>query len=286
MMKVHLTPGKLGLYAFLVISAAFFLIPFFVIFTTSLKTTEEIANGSIFALPHGLNFAAWTKAWSGACIGRECNGISPGFFNSVKILVLSTSISLLAAALNGFALAQWRIRYEGKILAFLLVGAFLPYQVMLFPLVRMFALSGINNSLASIVIVHVLFGLPVLILIFRNFYVSLPAELVKAARVDGAGFFQTFFRIIMPMSINVFIVAAILSVTGVWNDYLLGLVFAGRDNLPMTVALASLVGTQIGVPEDNVNMAATLITAVPPLLLYLLSGRFFVRGVTAGAVKG
>ncbi len=285
-MNTHLSPGRIGLYAFLLISAAFFLIPLIVIFTTSIKTVEEIRAGSIFLLPQALDFTAWSKAWSGACIGRECNGISPGFFNSVKIMLLSTSISLFLAALNGFALAQWRIPHEGKLLAFLLLGAFLPYQVMLFPLVRMFTIAGINQTLAGIVLVHVLFGLPILILIFRNFYLSLPSELIKAARVDGAGFFQTFFRIILPMSVNVILVAAILSVTGVWNDYLLGLIFAGRENLPMTVALASLVGTQIGVPEHNVNMAATLITAVPPLLLYLASGRYFVRGVTTGAVKG
>ncbi|WP_439603057.1 carbohydrate ABC transporter permease [Devosia sp.] len=282
----HLTPARIGIYAFLIISAAFFLIPFFVIVTTSLKTVDEIRGGSIFELPQALDFSAWTKAWGTACIGRDCAGISPGFFNSVKIMVLSTGISLFVAALNGFALAQWRVPHDGKILAMLLLGAFLPYQVMLYPLVRMFSIAGINQSLAGVVLVHVLFGLPILILIFRNFYISLPAELIKAARVDGAGFFQTFFRIVLPMSVNVIIVAAILSVTGVWNDYLLGLIFAGRENLPMTVALAGLVGTQIGVPEYNVNMAATLITALPPLLLYLASGRYFVRGVTAGAVKG
>lgn len=285
-MNRHFSPGRIGLYAFLIISAGFFLIPLVVIFTTSLKTVEEIRTGSIFFLPNSLDFSAWAKAWGTACIGRECNGISPGFFNSVKIMVLSTSISLLVAAINGFALAQWRIPHEGKLIGFILLGAFLPYQVMLFPLVRMFTIAGINQTLFGIVLVHVLFGLPVLILIFRNFYLSLPAELIKAARVDGAGFFQTFFRIILPMSVNVLLVAAILSVTGVWNDYLLGLIFAGRENLPMTVALASIVGTQIGVPEYNVNMAATLITALPPLLLYLVSGRYFVRGVTAGAVKG
>jgi glucose/mannose transport system permease protein len=173
------------------------------------------------------------------------------------------------------------------VLALLLVGAFIPYQIMIYPLVRMFAVAGIHQTLAAIVIVHVLFGLPILTLIFRNFYLGLPPELIKAARVDGAGFFQIYRLIILPLSLNVFIVAGILSVTGVWNDYLLGLIFSGQDWQPMTVSVASLVGTSAtGVPEHHVNMAATLLTALPPLLLYLLSGKYFVRGVTSGAVKG
>lgn len=157
---------------------------------------------------------------------------------------------------------------------------------MIYPLVRMASAIGIYGSLPAIVAVHVIFGLPVLTLVFCNFYKSLPSELIKAARIDGAGFFRIFRRIVLPMSGNIIIVALILSVTGVWNDYLLSLIFAGRDNQPMTVQLAALVGTKIGVPEYNVNMAATLITALPPLLLYLFSSKYFVRGVTAGAVKG
>ena len=166
------------------------------------------------------------------------------------------------------------------------MGAFIPFQLMIYPLVRLASMAGIYGSLPAIVIVHVLFGLPILTLIFRNFYVALPPELIRAARVDGAGFFQIFLRIVLPMSSGVLMVALILSATGVWNDYLLGLIFAGRENQPMTVALATLVGTRIGLPQYDVNMAATLLTALPPLVLYLVSGRAFVRGVTAGAVKG
>ncbi len=278
--------GQIGIYVFLIIAALFFAIPLFIMISTSLKTVEEIRSGSIFDLPQAIDFSAWAKAWSTACIGRECDGISRGVWNSIKIMVPSTFLSLLIAAMNGYALSQWRIKWSGTMLALLMLGAFIPFQVMIYPLVRMASMAGIYGTLPAVIIVHVLFGLPILTLIFRNFYVSLPPELIKAARVDGAGFFTIFFRIILPMSQNIIVVGLILSLTGVWNDYLLSLIFAGRENLPMTVELATLVGTKIGLPEYNVNMAATLLTALPPLLLYLVSGRYFVRGITAGAVKG
>ncbi|PVA05362.1 carbohydrate ABC transporter permease [Thalassorhabdomicrobium marinisediminis] len=275
-----------GLYLFLFTAALFFSIPLLIMISTSLKTAAEVRAGSVFALPVEPGFAAWTRAWGEACIGRTCEGISAGLWNSVIILIPSTVLSVGLAALNGYALSLWNVPRAGAILAALLLGAFIPYQVMIYPLVRMASTVGIYGSLPGIVAVHVIFGIPVLTLIFCNFYKGLPPELIKAARVDGAGFFRIFRRIVLPMSGNIIIVALILSVTGVWNDYLLSLIFAGRDNLPMTVQLASLVGTRIGVPEYNVNMAATLITALPPLLLYLLSGKYFVRGVTAGAIKG
>ena len=277
---------RVGLYAFVIVSALFFAIPIAIMISTSLKSAEEVRAGSVFLLPVDPSLGAWTKAWGEACIGRTCEGISQGLWNSVAILVPSTLLSVALAALNGYALSLWNVPRAGLILGALLLGAFIPYQVMLYPLVSMAATVGVYGSLPGVVLAHVLFGLPVLTLIFCNFYRGLPPELIKAARMDGAGFFRIFRRIVLPLSGNVVIVALILSITGVWNDYLLSLIFAGRDNLPMTVQLASLVGTQIGLPEYNVNMAATLITALPPLLLYLVSGQYFVRGVTAGAVKG
>lgn len=278
--------GRAGLWAFLALAALFFAIPLLIMISTSLKTAEEVRTGSVFLPPVNPGFAAYAKAWGTACIGRSCEGISGGLWNSVRILVPSTLLSVGIAALNGYALSLWRVPHAGLILGGLLLGAFIPYQVMLYPLVRMASQVGLYGTLPGIVAIHVLFGLPVLTLIFCNFYRGLPAELIKAARVDGAGFGRTFLRVILPLSSNVIVVALILSVTGVWNDYLLSLIFAGRDNQPMTVQLASLVGTRQGLPEYNVNMAATLLAALPPLLLYLLSGKYFVRGVTAGAVKG
>lgn len=280
-------PARIGLYAFLTMTAAFFAIPLVIVLLTALKTTDEARMASIFLLPQSPSLEAFGRAWSSACIGRDCNGIGGRFWNSVIITVLASSLSIIIASVNGFALALWNLPRAGLVMALLLVGAFVPYQIMIYPLVRMFALGGIHQTLGALVIVHVLFGLPILTLIFRNFYVGLPPELIKAARVDGAGFFQIYLLVIAPLSLNVAIVAGILSVTGVWNDYLLGLIFAGANWQPMTVSVASLAGTSAtGVPEYNVSMAATLLTALPPLLLYVLSGKYFVRGVTAGAVKG
>ena len=278
--------GRIGLYAFLAVAALFFAIPLLIVLSTSLKSAEEVREASIFALPVAPSFAAWGKAWSSACTGLSCDGISAGFWNSVRIAVPSVVLSVLAGAINGFALAHWRFRGANLILTALMLGAFIPYQVILYPLVKVFSTLSLYATLPGIVLVHVIFGLPVLTLIFRNFYAGLPEELIKAARMDGAGFFRIFFQIMLPMSTNVLVVAVILQVTGVWNDYLLGLIFAGRENLPMTVQLNNVVNSTFGEREYNVDMAATILTALPPLLVYFLSGRYFVRGITSGAVKG
>jgi glucose/mannose transport system permease protein len=278
--------GRAGLYALLILAAAFFAIPLLIVLSTSLKGMDEIRQGSIFALPMAPTFEPWAKAWMSACTGLFCDGLHVGFWNSVRILVPSVILSVLAGSLNGYALAQWRFRYADLILTALMLGAFIPYQVILYPLVKVFSTIGLYGTLPGIVLIHVVFGLPVMTLIFRNFYAGLPEELVKAARVDGAGFFRIFFQIMLPMSANILIVAVILQVTGIWNDYLLGLIFAGRENLPMTVQLNNIVNTTTGTVEYNVNMAATILTALPPLLVYFVSGRYFVRGIASGAVKG
>ena len=284
--RYALRPGWIGLYAFLIGAALFFAIPLLIVVSTSLKPIEEIRAYSIFSLPLAPTFAPWAKAWNAACTGLSCDGVSVGFWNSVWIVVPGVALSVLLGALNGYALAQWPFRGADAVMTALMLGAFVPYQVILYPVVKITSTIGLYNSLPGIIAIHVVFGLPVTTLIFRNFYVSLPQELVKAARIDGAGFFQIFFSIMLPMSANILIVAVILQFTGIWNDYLLGLIFAGRDNLPMTVQLNSIVHTTTGEIEYNVNMAATLLTALPPLAVYFLSGRYFVRGITSGAVKG
>jgi glucose/mannose transport system permease protein len=167
-----------------------------------------------------------------------------------------------------------------------LIGNFLPYQVLLYPLVLLTSTLGIFSTLWAVILVHTIFGMPLLTLLFRNYFASLPIELFKAARVDGAGFWRIFFQIMLPMSMPIFVVAIILQVTGIWNDFLFGLVFAGQQNYPMTVQLNNIVNSREGVPEYNVNMAATLLTALVPLVIYFVSGRLFVRGIAAGAVKG
>jgi glucose/mannose transport system permease protein len=282
----QLTAARVGLYAFLVVAALFFLLPFYVMLLTSLKTMEEIRFGNIFDWPQGLNFAAWAKAWTSACTGLVCNGISVGFWNSVRIHIPSVILSLLAGSLTGYALSFWRVRGAEMLFAILLLGAFIPYQVFLYPLVRVFSVVGINGTLPGIIVIHVIFGLPVMTLIFRNYYASLPPELFKAARVDGGGFWQIFLRLMLPMSTPMLIVATILQVTGIWNDFILGLIFAGRENFPMTVQLNNVVNSTTGEREYNVNMAATILTALVPLVVYFVSGRWFVRGIAAGAVKG
>jgi glucose/mannose transport system permease protein len=279
-------PGRIGLYLFLAISSAFFLIPVFVMIVTSLKTMPEIRQGELFALPASFNLDAWVRAWSSACTGLDCNGVSAGFLNSIKITVPSVIVSISVAAWTGYALCFWRAKGTDIIFAILLVGVFIPFQVFIYPLVRVFSSLGIFGTLPGIIAVHVIFGLPVLTLLFRNFFVGLPYDLFKAARIDGANFYQIFRHIMLPMATPIIIVAVILQVTGIWNDFLFGVVFAGRTNMPMTVQLNNIVNSTQGVKEYNVNMAATIITAIVPLLVYFFSGRWFVRGIAAGAVKG
>ena len=282
----RVTPAKIGIYAFLVISALFFAIPLYVMLVTSLKTMPEIRLGNIFAFPLDVTFSAWGKAWSSACTGLNCNGIQVGFFNSVKILIPSVVISITVGSLTGYALSYWRVRGAGILFGAMMIVAFIPAQVFIYPLVRIFSVFSINNSLFGIVVVHTIFGLPTMTLLFRNYFASLPPELFKAARVDGAGFLRIFWSIMLPMATPMLVVAVILQVTGIWNDFILGLVFAGRENLPMTVQLNNIVNSTQGERAYNVDMAATLLTALVPLVVYFASGRWFVRGIAAGAVKG
>lgn len=282
----RLTAGRIGVYAFLITAALFFMLPLWIMVVTSLKPMDEIRLGNIVALPVALTFEAWTKAWSSACTGLECNGISVGFWNSVRILIPSVILSIIAGAINGYALSFWRVRGANVLFGVLLLGAFIPYQVFLYPLVRIFSLTGIYNSLTCIVLVHVIFGLPTMTLLFRNFYAGLPIELFKAARIDGGGFWSIFLRVILPMSTPILVVATILQVTGIWNDFIFGLTFAGRENLPMTVQLNNIVHSTQGERAYNVDMAATMLAALVPLVVYFVSGRWFVRGIAAGAVKG
>lgn len=282
----RLSAGRIGLYGFLIIAALFFLTPLYVMIVTSLKDMAEIRLGHLFALPANPTIEPWIKAWASACTGVACDGIRPGFLNSVKITVLSVIISVGIGAVNGYALSFWRFRGANVLFGILVFGAFVPFQGVIYPLIVFQRELGIFGSLAGIVMVHTIFGMPIMTLLFRNYFSALPEELFRAARVDGAGFWQIFFRIMLPMSVPITVVAVILQVTGIWNDFLLGLIFGGRENLPMTVQLNNVVTTTTGVREYNVNMAATILTAAVPLAVYFLSGRFFVRGIAAGAVKG
>jgi glucose/mannose transport system permease protein len=282
----RISAGRIGIYAFLIVAALFFLIPVYIMIVTSLKGMPEIRLGHLFNLPGEPTFQPWADAWLHACTGRDCFGLSPGFYNSVKITLPSVIISIICASINGYALTFWPYKGANLLFGLLVFGAFVPYQVVIYPLIIGLSSVGLFASLPGIIIVHTIFGMPILTLLFRNFYAAIPVELFKAARVDGAGFWRIFFYIMLPMSVPITVVAVILQVTGIWNDFLFGIVFAGRSNWPMTVQLNNIVNTTTGVREYNVNMAATILTAAVPLIIYFISGRWFVRGIAAGAVKG
>ncbi|TJV37784.1 MAG: carbohydrate ABC transporter permease [Mesorhizobium sp.] len=274
------------LYGTLILVALYYLLPLYVMIVTSLKGMPEIRLGNIFSPPLEITFEPWVKAWSTACTGLNCDGLSRGFWNSVRITVPSVILSIAIASVNGYALANWRFKGADTFFIILIVGAFIPYQVMIYPIVIILREIGLYGSLSGLVIVHSIFGMPILTLLFRNYFTSMPEELFRAARVDGAGFWGIYLRIMVPMSLPIFVVAVILQVTGIWNDFLFGVVYTRPDTYPMTVQLNNIVNSVQGVKEYNVNMAATILTGLVPLVIYFISGRLFVRGIAAGAVKG
>lgn len=284
--KKTLSRNNIFLYGTLFVIAVYYAVPLYVMIVTSLKGMPEIRIGNLFAPPVEVTFEPWVKAWSEQCTGLKCDGLSTGFWNSVRITIPSVLVSIAIASVNGYALANWRFKGANFFFTILIFGAFIPYQVMIYPIVIMLREMGIYGTLTGLVIVHSIFGMPIITLLFRNYFSSLPEELFKAARVDGAGFWGIFFRVLLPMSVPIFSVAVILQVTGIWNDFLFGVVFTGPDAYPMTVQLNSIVNSVQGVKEYNVNMAATILTALVPLSIYFVSGKLFVRGIAAGAVKG
>jgi glucose/mannose transport system permease protein len=281
---LHLS--RVALYAALVVAAAFFVLPLYIMVSTSLKTMDEIRQHSALSLPQSLLFANWWAAWATACTGQMCQGISVGFINSVKIVIPATLLTLAVASVSGYALSFWRVGWAKPVFVGLMFGAFVPYQVVIYPLVRLTSMAGLGASLPTIVLVHTAFQLPIITLLFFNYFQSVPGEIYKAARVDGAGFWRIFTLIMLPMSLPIMVVAVILLTTHIWNDFILGLVFAGRENQPMTVQINALIATDTGAHSYNIEMAAVLLTSLVPLLIYFISGRWFVRGIAAGAVKG
>ncbi len=274
------------LYGILFVIAVYYAIPLYVMIVTSLKGLPEIRMGNIFSPPIEATFEPWVKAWAHACTGLTCDGLSTGFWNSVRITIPSVIVSIAIASVNGYALANWRFKGANVFFTILIFGAFIPYQLMLYPIVIMLREIGLYGSLTGLVIVHSIFGMPILTLLFRNYFSSLPEELFKAARVDGARFWGIYFRIMLPMSVPIFTVAVILQITGIWNDFLFGVVYTGPEAYPMTVQLNNIVNSTQGVTEYNVNMAATILTGLVPLTIYFASGKLFLRGIAAGAVKG
>jgi glucose/mannose transport system permease protein len=284
--KRKLSGRNIMIYGTLIVVCLYYILPLWVMVMTSLKGMPEVRLGNIFAPPVEITFQPWVKAWSEACTGLNCDGLSRGFWNSVLITVPSVILSIAVASVNGYALVNWRFKGSDVFFTILIFGSFIPYQVMLYPIVILLREMGLYNTLAGLVLVHTIFGMPILTLLFRNYFSSIPEELFKAARVDGAGFWAIYARIMLPMSLPIFVVALILQVTGIWNDFLFGVVYTSPELYPMTVQLNNIVNSVQGVKEYNVNMAATLITGLVPLVIYFVSGKLFVRGIAAGAVKG
>ena len=274
------------LYGTLLVVAVYYLIPLYVMLVTSVKGMPEIRLGNIFSPPVEVTFEPWVKAWAQACTGLNCDGLSRGFWNSVKITIPSVFVSIVIASINGYALANWRFKGANLFFTILIFGAFIPYQIMIYPLVILLRDLGLYTKLPGLILIHTIFGMPILTLLFRNYFTTIPEELFKAARVDGARFWGIYFRVMMPMSLPIFAVAIVLQVTGIWNDFLFGVIYTKPDTYPMTVQLNNIVNSVQGVKEYNVNMAATLLTGLVPLAIYFISGKLFVRGIAAGAVKG
>ena len=278
--------GRVFIYGLLLISAIYFLVPLFVMIITSIKSLDDIRTGNLISLPSEITFYAWKTAWNSACIGVACDGIKGYFWNSVRMVVPAVAISTIMGAVNGYVFSKWRFKGSEVLFSLLLVGCFIPFQVILLPMARTLGQFGISQSVTGLIFVHVVYGLAFTTLFFRNFYVTIPDELVKAARIDGAGFFRIFWRIMLPLSAPIFVVCIIWQTTQIWNDFLFGVVFSTGDTQPITVALNNLVNTSTGVKEYNVDMAAAIVAALPTLFVFIVAGKYFLRGLTAGAVKG
>ena len=275
-----------ALYIMLGLFALFYLMPLFVMVITSFKSLDEIRTGDLISLPREVTFEAWRTAWSGACTGIQCEGVRPFFWNSVLIAIPAVLISTLIGAFNGYVVAQWRFKGANLFFALMLFGCFIPFQVVLLPMARMLGLMGMAGTIPVLIFVHVIYGLGFTTLFFRNYYVSIPSELTKAAKVDGAGFFRIFWSIFLPLSLPIIVVTVIWQFTQIWNDFLFGVSFSQAGTQPVTVALNNIVNSTTGVKEYNVDMASAIIAALPTLVVYVVAGKYFIRGLTAGSVKG
>lgn len=284
--KKRIKGSSIAVMVFLTMCALFVSVPLYVVVVTSFKTIDQITLGEIFALPTTWTLEPWKTAWSEVCAGMTCEGVSAGFWTSLKILFPSLILSIGISSVTGYALALWKIRWAGHFLFVLFLCAFVPFQIIMIPLVVLVSNLGMFGSIWAVALVHTILSMPLLTLIFRNFYKDIPQDLINAAVMDSGSFWRIFVEIVLPMSSNIMVVVLILMITNVWNDYLIGLTFGGVGTQPMTVILANTVITSFGEVKYNVDMAAALLTAIPPLIVYFALGKFFVQGITAGAIKG
>jgi glucose/mannose transport system permease protein len=277
---------RVALFAILGLFVLYYLLPLIVMISTSLKSLDEIRSGSLISLPKVVTFEPWQKAWNSACVGVRCIGLSPYMWNSVAMVVPAVIISTFLGSLNGYALTKWRFPGANAIFVLMLFGAFIPFQVILLPMARVLGALGLAGTVAGLVLVHTVYGLAFTTLFFRNFFIGVSNSIVHAARIDGAGFFGTYFRILLPMAPPAFVVTIIWQFTQIWNDFLFGVAFSASFSNPVTVALNNLVASSTGVKEYNVDMAAAIIAALPTLAVYVIAGNYFLRGLSAGSLKG
>lgn len=288
MMRASL-PGsamRSALYLILLVFSIFYLVPLYVMLVNSFKELDEIRSGAMLALPDNSTLAPWESAWSTAQIGVSPTGLKPYFINSIAMVIPAVLISTLIGAINGYVLSKWQFRGHRWVFGLLLFSCFIPFQIVLIPMAKTLGILGIAGSTPGLVLVHVVYGIGFSTLFFRNYYEAFPTELIRAAQLDGAGFFMIFARILLPSSGPIIVVCVIWQFTNIWNDFLFGASFTDFDSQPITVALNNLVSSSTGVKEYNVHFAGAILAALPTLIVYIVSGRYFVRGLMAGSVKG
>lgn len=272
-------------HAALILLAVMFLAPLVVVVLNSLRTGEEIASTSMIGWPRHLAFGNYAEAWDRFCMAEHCWGIEPYMLNSLEMAIPATIVSTLLGALAGYSIALWRFPGDGLVFGVVTLGIFLPEQMKLIPWVVVLRDLALTNTIAGLILIHVVQGMSFTTLFCRNYYVGIPADLLKAARIDGAGFFRIFWRIVLPLSPPILIVTVIWQFTGIWNEFLFGVTFTSGGQQPVTAALIALSAAITSEPMYGVQSAAVLIAALPTLLVYLFGGRYFLRGLTAGAVK-
>lgn len=284
-----ISSGKLTralIYTALLLFAFYYLLPLYVMLVNSFKPLDEIRQGGMLNLPQQWTIEPWLSAWSTAQIGVQPTGLKPFFINSILMVVPAVAISTIVGALNGYVLTKWQFRGSNIFFGLLLLSCFIPFQIVLIPMARVLGFLGIAGTIWGLILVHVVYGIGFTTLYFRNYYEAFPTELVRAAQIDGASFFQIFWRILLPSSGPIIVVSVIWQFTNIWNDFLFGASFSGANSTPMTVALNNLVSSSTGVKEYNVHFAGAILAALPTLIVYIVSGRYFVRGLMSGAVKG
>ena len=277
--------SRVIIYALLTTLALVFLVPLGVVVVNSLRSSQEIAATSMIGWPRHLTFANYSQAWNKFCMAEHCWGIEPYMLNSFTLAIPATILSTMFGAVAGYSISLWRFRGDQLVFGLVTLGVFLPEQMKLIPWVVVLRDLSLMNTISGLILIHTIQGMSFTTLFCRNYYVGIPPDLLKAARIDGAGFFRIFRRIILPLSPPILIVTVIFQFTGIWNEFLYGVTFTSGGQQPVTAALIALSAAITSEPMYGEQSAAVLIAALPTLLVYLFGGRYFMSGLTAGAVK-